>query len=192
MEEWGMSFEMLLLLAVALAMDAMAVSTVQGGALSRVGLRQTVLVALVFGGFQACMPALGWAVGQRFAPKIEAWDHWVAFGLLAAIGGKMLLDAWTDDGDRPEASEQLSLRLLLLLGVATSIDALAAGISLPLMNAPFAASIAIIGIVTALLSASGLWLGRSFGHVLGGRLDALGGLLLIGIGTRILVEHLSA
>lgn len=190
-----MGFGTILVLAVALAMDAMAVATAKGVRLQRVGAPQLAAVALVFGGFQAAMPAVGWTLGQRFTPWIKDWDHWVAFGLLAAIGGKMLYETfWGHDVEDSAAaqSDDLGLRLLVWLGIATSIDALAAGISLPLMGAPFALSILTIGIVTALLSASGLWLGRQFGRVLEGHLDAIGGLLLIGIGSKILIQHLSA
>lgn len=185
-----MGFVTILTLAVALAMDAMAVATSRGALLERIRGRQVLAVALVFGGFQAAMPAVGWLVGQRFAPVVRDWDHWVAFGLLGAIGGKLIYEAWR--GAEAGGSGQLTPRVLVLLGIATSIDALAAGISLPLMDAPLVLSIVTIGVVTALLSAVGLYLGRQVGRALGGQLDALGGVLLIGIGTKILVQHLSA
>ena len=190
-----MGFGTILLLAVALAMDAMAVATAKGVRLKRIRARQVAAVALVFGGFQAAMPSIGLVLGQRFTPWIKDWDHWVAFGLLAAIGGKMLYETfWGHDVEDSSAaqSDAFGFRLLIMLGIATSIDALAAGISLPLMDAPFALSITTIGVVTALLSASGLWLGRQFGRALGGHLDAVGGVLLIGIGTKILIQHLAA
>jgi putative Mn2+ efflux pump MntP len=188
-----MGFGTILLLAVGLAMDATAVSAARGLAVERIQLRQVLTVALAFGGFQALMPALGWAVGTRLGPAVEAWDHWIAFALLAGIGAKML---W-DSAGQPErvATEQRGLfgaKIILVLAVATSIDAFAAGISLPMLNAPLLTSIAVIGVVTALLSALGLFAGRRFGAMLEQRLDAVGGVVLIGIGSKILVQHLTA
>lgn len=182
---------MIMALAVALAMDAMAVSTAQGVSLRRVGVREVVLVALAFGGFQALMPAIGWGVGARFEPAIAEWDHWIAFGLLAVLGGRMVLAAFRPDDDA-SAPHDLTLRMLMLLAVATSIDALAAGISLPMLEAPPVTTIAAIGLVTAALSAFGILLGRRVGHALDLKLEAVGGLLLVGIGTKILVQHLTA
>jgi putative Mn2+ efflux pump MntP len=139
------------------------------------------------------MPAVGWAVGTRLGPTVEAWDHWIAFGLLASIGGKMLWESAGQPEDvAPEQEDLFGPRIIFVLAVATSIDALAAGISLPMVNAPMITSIGVIGIVTALLSAGGLFAGRRFGAMLGKRLDALGGLVLIGIGSKVLIQHLTA
>lgn len=187
-----MSLGTILLLAVGLAMDATAVSAARGLAAERIRLRHVLIVAIAFGGFQALMPAVGWALGARFGPTVEAWDHWIAFGLLAGIGGKML---WESVG-QPEAAvardDLFGFKVMFVLGIATSIDALAAGISLPMLHAPFGTSIAVIGVVTAVLSAAGLFAGRRFGAMLGKRLDAVGGLVLIGIGGKILVQHLTS
>ena len=190
-----MSFGALLLLAIGLAMDATAVSAARGLAAPKLLPRHVGLVALWFGGFQALVPAIGWWVGSRVGAMVQAWDHWIAFVLLGAIGGKMLWEAWgaSDDDDETARQEDLfRTKVMLVLALATSIDALAAGITLPLLGAPLLLSLATIGITTALFSAFGLFAGRRFGSMLGKRLDVAGGLMLIGLGTKILVEHLSA
>lgn len=188
-----MGFGTILLLAVGLAMDATAVSAARGLAVERIQLRHVLTVALAFGGFQALMPAIGWAVGARLGPTVEAWDHWVAFALLAGIGGKMLWDSAQQPEGVATATEDLfGPKVILILAVATSIDAFAAGISLPMLNAPLLTSLGVIGTVTALLSAVGLFAGRRFGAMLEQRLDAVGGVVLIGIGSKILIQHLVA
>lgn len=188
-----MSFSSILLLAVGLAMDATAVSAARGLTTPQILPRHVVRVAVFFGGFQALMPLIGWVVGSRVGPLVEAWDHWIAFVLLSAIGGKMLWEARSakdpeaSDADR---SDPFGLKVMLVLAVATSIDALAVGITLPMLDAPLLLSVATIGVTTALLSALGLLVGRRFGALLGRRLDIAGGLVLIGLGTKILLEHL--
>jgi putative Mn2+ efflux pump MntP len=182
----------LLALAVGLAMDATAVAASRGLAAPRIRLRDVLLVGGLFGGFQALMPLAGWVLGKRFGPYVEAWDHWIAFVLLAGIGGKMLWEAWQGDAAPPAVDRVFEVRVLLSLAVATSIDALAAGITLPMLGAPLLASILVIGLVTAALSILGLFAGRHFGAALGKRLDVAGGLVLIGLGVKILVEHLTA
>lgn len=188
-----MGFGTIFLLAIGLAMDAMAVSAARGLAVERVRVRHVLTVALAFGGFQAFMPAVGWVAGSEIGPTVAAWDHWIAFGLLAGIGGKMLWDSTR--GSEHELTHRADLfgpKVMLILAIATSIDALAAGISLPMLHAPLVPSIVVIGAVTAVLSAVGLFAGRRFGDVLGARLDAVGGVVLIGIGGKILVQHLTA
>lgn len=199
-----MSAASILLLAVGLAMDATAVSAARGLAVPRIAPRHALLVALFFGGFQALMPVVGWFVGGAIGDAVVAWDHWIAFALLGAIGGKMVYEALAprdadESGDAGEtgdsaarARDAFGLRVLLVLAVATSIDALAVGVTLPMLDAPFLATIATIGVVTAVLSVCGLWAGRRFGALLGPRLDAVGGVVLIGLGAKILVEHLGA
>jgi putative Mn2+ efflux pump MntP len=189
------SFGAILLLSVGLSMDAAAVSAARGLATPKLLPRHVILVAVFFGGFQALMPLVGWVVGSRVGPLVQAWDHWIAFVLLGAIGGKMLWEArgTKDNGEAASAEVDLyGARVMLVLAVATSIDAFAVGITLPMLNAPFLLSLATIGITTALLSALGLFAGRRFGSLLGKRLDVAGGLVLIGLGTKILVEHLRA
>jgi manganese efflux pump family protein len=185
------SFGSILLLALGLAMDATAVAAARGLATPRVRARHVLLVAGLFGGFQTLMPAIGWVVGRRLGPLIETWDHWIAFGLLAAIGAKMIWDSRPGAPVEERSTEDLfGLRVMLLLAIATSIDALAAGVTLPIMGAPFVLALTTIGVTTALLSGLGLYAGRHFGAVLGRRLDLLGGLVLIGLGVKTLVDHL--
>jgi manganese efflux pump family protein len=189
-----MSFGAVLVMAVGVAMDATAVAAARGLAAPVVRARQVALVAALFGGAQALMPLLGWFIGDRVGPLVATWDHWIAFALLAGIGGKMLWEA-RDTARAGEAStgrDAFDLRLLLVLAVATSIDAFAVGITLPLLDAPLLISLCTIGVTTAALSAAGVVLGRRFGHRLGHRLDAFGGIVLIGLGVKILIEHLRA
>lgn len=185
-----MSFASLLLLAVGLAMDATAVAAARGLAAPRVRARDVLLVGAFFGGFQALMPLVGWLVGATFGRAVAEWDHWIAFVLLAGIGVKMLVEARKPpearaDGDRPFAP-----KLLLVLAIATSIDALAAGVALPMLDVSLAPALLTIGVTTALLSGAGVVVGRRVGAALGRRLDAFGGIVLIGLGIKILMEHL--
>jgi putative Mn2+ efflux pump MntP len=187
------SFGAILLLSLGLAMDATAVSAARGLAAQRVSAQHVALIAVLFGGFQALMPLIGWMLGTRVGPLVEQFDHWIAFVLLGGIGGKMLWEAFHDDAEAgEEESEPFRLRALFVLGVATSIDALAAGITLPMLDAPFALTLVTIGVVTAISCALGVLAGRRFGAALGKRLDAAGGIVLIGLGMKILVEHLMA
>ncbi len=186
-----------LLLSVGLAMDATAVAAARGLATPVITARHVALVAGFFGGFQALMPFIGWYLGAQVGPWVQAWDHWIAFVLLAAIGGKMLWEARgegddADDAPDPAAGDPFGLKVMLLLAIATSIDALAAGFTLTMLDVPIAVSLATIGLTTAVLSALGLFAGRRFGAHLGTRLDVLGGVVLIGLGGKILYEHLSA
>ncbi|WP_437950811.1 manganese efflux pump MntP family protein [Sorangium sp. So ce296] len=187
------SFGAILLLALGLAMDATAVSAARGLAVPVIRARHVALVAGFFGGFQALMPLIGWLLGARIGPLVQAWDHWIAFGLLAAIGGKMLWEARSGADDEDDAPKDLfALKVMFVLAIATSIDALAIGFTLPMLNAPLALSLVTIGITTAVLSAIGLFAGRRFGAMLGKRLDVAGGVVLIGLGVKILIEHLQA
>jgi len=182
-----------LLLAFGLSMDATAVAAARGLSVKRVGVRHVALVAGLFGGFQALMPLLGWSLGQHMGKWVEAWDHWLIFALLGGIGGKMLWEAFHQEPQAPlPEAEAFGLKVLLLLAIATSIDAFAAGVALPMMNAPLGFSLMAIGLTTASLSALGLVIGQRFGAALGSRLDALGGVVLIGLGIKTLIEHLSA
>ena len=189
-----MSFGSILLLALGLAMDATAVAASRGLAAHRIRPRDVALVAGFFGGSQALMPLIGWAVGARVGHLVQAWDHWIAFVLLAGIGGKMLWEARGSDEDEAgtDRRDPFDLKLMFVLAIATSIDALAVGVTLPMLGAPLLMSIVSIGVTTALLSAVGLFAGRRFGAMLGKRLDAIGGIALIGLGAKILFDHLSA
>ena len=191
----AMHFWSLLVLSVGLAMDSAAASATRGLLAKRLLTRHFVSVALFFGGFQALMPWLGWLIGQRIGPLLSAWDHWIAFTLLAAIGGKMIYEATRAAGDEPTPQhdgDPFGTQVMTGLAIATSIDAFAVGVTLPMLGAPFALSLATIGITTALLSMLALALGRRFGEHLGARLDVFGGLCLVLLGVKILVEHLQA
>jgi putative Mn2+ efflux pump MntP len=188
-----MSFAAIVALAVGLAMDATAVAAARGFAAPVVRLRHAIIVGLSFGLAQALMPLLGWFVGDRLGPLVSAWDHWIAFALLSAIGAKMLWEARRSNiGEEGGASrgDPFAARPMIVLAVATSIDAFAAGVTLPMVGAPLVVSLLTIGVTTAVLSASAVFLGRRFGSRLGRRLDAAGGLVLIGLGVKMLVEHL--
>ena len=191
-----MSLGAILWLAIGLAMDATAVSAARGLAAEQIRLRHVLVTAGYFGGFQAGMPAIGWLLGDWLGPFVRTWTPWIAFVLLLGIGGKMLWEARGGDeagaeAEGPEAGrDPYSAPVMLVLAVATSIDALAVGFTLPLLDAPMAASLITIGLTTAVLSAAGLHLGRRFGALLGRRLDALGGLVLIALGVKILAESM--
>jgi putative Mn2+ efflux pump MntP len=188
----AMSLSSLLALAGGLAMDAAAVSAARGLAVPVLRARHFALVAVFFGGFQALMPLLGWFLGRQLGPLVVAWDHWIAFGLLGGIGAKMLWEARSGgDEAQMDQDDPFGIRVMLVLAIATSIDAFAVGVMLPMLDAPLGLSLATIGVVTALLSMAGLLAGRRFGALLGRRLDSVGGLALIALGFKILVEHLS-
>ena len=175
-------------------MDAAAVAAARGLAAPVLRVRHYLIVAGFFGGFQALMPLLGWQLGQRLGGMVAAWDHWVAFVLLVGIGLKMIKEAigHSPADTQLAGTDAFGLRVMLTLAVATSIDAFAVGVTLPLMNAPFVLSLCTIGITTAVLSALGLAIGRRFGAKVGHRMDMVGGVVLIGLGTKILIEHLTA
>jgi putative Mn2+ efflux pump MntP len=182
-------FATLLLLAVGLAMDATAVSAAKGLAVPRIKPRHVVLVAGFFGGFQALMPLIGYFVGQSVGAFVSTFGHWIAFALLAGIGVKMIWEAREPSDDPPESRELFGVRVMFVLGIATSIDAFAAGVTLPLLGAPLFLSAATIGATTAVSSALGLFAGRRFGSALGRRLDTAGGLVLIGLGIKAVLDH---
>ena len=184
----------LFLLAVGLSMDAFAVSVCKGLAMKRATLKAEATCGLWFGGFQALMPTVGFFLGALFADAIEAFDHWVAFALLAIIGINMLKEALEkkgESGDNPEKDADLSVKTMFLMAVATSIDALAVGISLAMVgsvNIWLAA--AFIGICTCLLSALGVKIGNVFGSRYEKKAELAGGVILILLGVKILLEHL--
>ncbi|MFT3709756.1 MAG: manganese efflux pump MntP family protein [Archangium sp.] len=182
----------LLMLAIGLAMDATAAASARGLAARKIVARDVLSVALLFGGFQAAMPLIGWLVGDRFGSLVAAWDHWIAFVILGALGVKMLWEARKAEADEAIDAEPFRWKLLVTLAFATSIDALAAGLTLPMLETPMLVSIGVIGLTTALLSALGVFAGRRFGALLGKKLDVAGGLLLIAVGSKVLFEHLTA
>ena len=173
-----------LLLAYALAMDAFAVALTQG-AKFRPSARGGLAIALTFGVFQALMPLAGWVIGAVALIYVEAVDHWIAFGLLAFLGARMLGGHVGEE----EAARALTGRALLLAGVATSIDALAAGITLPTLEVAPPLAVALIGIITFTMSGAGVLGGRIAGDRWGAWAERAGGVILIGLGCKILAEH---
>lgn len=176
----------LLVLALALAMDAFAVALCQG-AVARPGVPGAVRIGFAFGSAQAVMPLIGWGLGTVFAGAIEAIDHWIAFGLLLALGAKM-----TKEGLQPEEEcppGLLAGSALLAAAVATSIDAAAAGITLPTIGIAIAPAVAVIGLVTAGLCFAGTLLGARLGTALGKKAEVAGGVVLVGLGCKILAQH---
>jgi manganese efflux pump family protein len=180
----------LLLTALAVAMDAVAVSIVSGMARGRASWGESFRMGTVFGLFQAAMPAIGYALGNAFRGAIEAYDHWVAFLLLAAVGLHMIWESFEEGALRPQVPDPFSARRLLVLGFATSVDALAVGLTLALIEVPFALAVGVIGLATFALCVPAVHMGARLGIRFAHRAEALGGIVLIGLGARILWEHL--
>ncbi|MBU0936489.1 MAG: manganese efflux pump MntP family protein [Spirochaetes bacterium] len=180
----------------ALSMDAFAVSVSSGICIADLKFRHALRAALAFGLFQFLMPLAGYAAGISFAGLIAAWDHWVAFGLLAAVGGKMLWEALhikdeaSCSDDEKAHKNILSLRVLLVLAIATSIDALAVGVSYSLLGVPIFLAAGIIGLITFVFCLFGCEFGKRLGARFERGAEVLGGVVLIGIGVKILLEHL--
>ena len=183
----------ILAVALALAMDAFAVSVAAGIKLSKPDFCQTIRMSACFGLFQCFMPFVGWFTGHELASIVAAWDHWVAFGLLMAVGGKMIVDASTShDTDKLEEKSTDPTRglTLLMLGIATSIDAFAVGVSMAILERPLWVPCITFGTVAAALSAIGIRYGGRIGQLAGRRAEIVGGAVLILIGTVTLVSHL--
>ena len=181
----------LLLIAVGLSMDAFAVSLCKGLCMKKLRYGDTTIIALFFGGFQMAMPMIGWVLGKQFERWITPIDHWIAFALLTYIGGKMIWESF--HGGENEAcatTERLNYRELIGLAVATSIDALAVGITFAFLNTPILPAASEIGIITFALSFVGVLLGHRFGTRYRSRAEIAGGVTLILIGLKILLEHL--
>ncbi len=176
----------LMLIAVGLSMDAFAVSVCKGLSLNELRPRHALLVGAYFGGFQALMPLIGWALGSRFEHAIQSVDHWIAFFLLALIGVSMIREA----GKSEELNGDLGFRTMLLLAIATSIDALAVGITFAFLQVRILPAVSLIGSTTFLLSAIGVYIGRAFGLRYKAKAETAGGIILILIGLKILLEHL--
>lgn len=182
----------LLLMGIGLAMDAFAVSVCKGLGMSKVNRKQAVTIGLFFGGFQALMPFIGWVLGKQFEKYITSVDHWIAFILLGFIGGKMMVEAL-----KPEPEETvekldvpLDLKEMFVLAVATSIDALAVGITFAFLGTPIVEAITIIGVTTFVISIGGVYIGNFFGSKYKNRAEFVGGLILVLLGLKILLEHL--
>lgn len=184
-----MDFITIVIIAVGLAMDALAVSIVSGSVYKQLHVRHALRIAVFFGGFQAFMPLIGSLVGISVKEHIADYDHWIAFGLLAAVGCKMLYESFKITSAEKNLDPS-NVLVLLVLAVATSIDALAVGITLSLIVSSIAIAVIIIGFVTFVLSYLGVFIGKKFGHFFENKIEALGGLILISLGVKILFEHL--
>lgn len=176
------------IIAVGLAMDAFAVSIGKGLSLQKIKAKHYMSVALWFGGFQALMPLIGYLLGTTFAAIVSDFDHWVAFFLLSIIGFNMIRDSFSkDDEEEPDAN--FGVKIMLSLAVATSIDALAVGVSFAFLKVDLWVAVAAIGIVTAILSATGLKIGNIFGTKYKSKAEFTGGVVLVLMGVKILIEH---
>jgi len=177
-------------IAVGLAMDALAVSISSGLTVRPPRFGFIFKIAFFFGLFQGIMPVIGWLAGLSFRSLISGVDHWIAFGLLGFIGGKMIFQGLSD-GAATKERNFLSLYVLFVLAVATSIDALAVGLSFSLLKTSINFPAIVIAVVTFIISALGVLVGSRFGHVLESKAEILGGMILIGIGIKIMIEHLT-
>lgn len=186
-----MGFVTIFAMAVALAMDAFAVAVVSGLSLNPLTGRHVFRLAFHFGLFQALMPVIGWSLGRAVHERIADYDHWIAFALLAVVGGKMIVGAFRGD-DAPAASKDPTAGwTLVMLSIATSIDALAVGLSLAMIGAEIVLPALVIGVVAAAFTAVGMLLGRQLGGLWGKRIEVVGGLVLVGIGIKIVFEHVA-
>ncbi|MEG1742796.1 MAG: manganese efflux pump MntP family protein [Clostridia bacterium] len=178
----------LLLIAVALSMDAFAVSVCKGLSVKKVTLAQALKVGIYFGGFQASMPLLGYFLGSRFSETIKNFDHWIAFFLLLIIGANMIKESRSKN---IKVNSSFNFKTMLLLAVATSIDALAVGVTFAFLNVSIVTAVSFIGIITFILSIVGVKIGNIFGAKHKSTAEFIGGMVLIFMGLKILLEHLS-
>ena len=187
-----MGFVEVLLIAVGLSMDAFAAAVCKGLAMPRLRVGQAAVIAVFFGGFQALMPVVGYLLGSQFESFITPIDHWIAFVLLAFIGGEMLVDAFRGDDDKDAAAVDgaLDVREVAMLAIATSIDALAVGITFAFLGVDIVAAATEIGVTTLVLSFVGVAVGHAFGARFEKPATIVGGAVLILIGCKILLEHL--
>lgn len=193
-----MGFISIFMTGIGLSMDAFAVSLAKGICLKEDELKYSLRVSLFFGGFQALMPLLGWWVGRYFESSIKSFDHWIAFILLGIIGGKMLIEAIKELKSNPDSEiatecerDEFSYKKLTILAIATSIDALAVGVSFAFLSVSIIPSITIIGITTFVLSFFAVFLGKKLGEYMQSYAEIIGGIILIAIGIKILFEHLA-
>ena len=179
----------IILLAIGLSMDAAAVSLSSFIVIEKVNVRDVLIMAFCFGLFQAAMPLAGWFAGSRFRHLIQSFDHWIAFGLLLMIGGKMIVEAFKKPEEK-DPNKPMNFFSLLGLSVATSIDALAAGLSFAFLRIPIITAVTIIGGTTFTLSFTSGLIGKYVGAKFSSRMEFLGGLILIGIGIKIFLQHM--
>lgn len=186
-----MSFFEIFMIGVGLSMDAFAVAICKGLNMRKLEKMQTLVIALFFGGFQALMPFIGWLLGKQFEEYITSFDHWIAFVLLAFIGGKMIWDIFHDKEESCcESNGKLDIKELFMLAVATSIDALAVGISFAFLQVSIGFAVGLIGCTTFVISTAGVFIGHKFGNKYEDKASLAGGIILILIGLKILLEHL--
>ena len=183
-----MSLTELFIIAVGLSMDAFAVAVCKGLAMPEMSLKNAGIVGLYFGGFQGLMPFLGYLLGSKFSGTIESYDHWIAFVLLALIGGNMIKEAFENGEEAADPS--LDIKTMTLMAVATSIDALAVGVTFAFLQVRILPAVLFIGSITFLLSAAGVKIGNVFGCRYQKKAEFAGGLILILMGLKILLEHL--
>ena len=183
----------LFLLGVGLSMDAFAVSVCKGLGMKKLNKKQALIIGLYFGGFQALMPFVGWLLGSQFQKYITSIDHWIAFILLGFIGGKMMIEAvreWNEEEVVDVMDAPIDHKNMLVLAVATSIDALTVGIIFAFLGTPIVEAITIIGITTMVISIAGVVVGNFFGSRYKSKAEFIGGLILVLLGLKILLEHL--
>ena len=187
-----MSFTELLLIAIGLSMDAFAVALCKGLNMIKINYKHTFIIASFFGGFQALMPLIGWLIGSQFSQYITSFDHWVAFVLLGFIGAKMLYEAFKNEKDDCECcNNSINVKEIFIMAIATSIDALAVGITFAMIpDTNIFISIGIIGVITFVLSGIGVFIGNKFGSKYEQKAQIAGGIILVLMGIKILLEHL--
>ncbi|MGW8161083.1 MAG: manganese efflux pump MntP [Desulfobulbales bacterium] len=184
-----MQIYQIVFIAVGLAADSFAVSVSSGAIIEQLRLRHAMRIALFFGFFQGVMPWIGWKAGNLASNIINSVDHWLAFGILCFIGGKMVYESRRLKEEVEEAASPLNLYVLFSLAIATSIDALAVGVTFSFLNIAIIEPVIIIGIVTFVFSLAGTYIGEYFGHIFEDKIELAGGLILIAIGCKILIEH---
>lgn len=184
-----MSFLDLFITAVALSMDAFAVSVCKGLAVGKLSPKHFLTAGLYFGGFQALMPLIGCFLGVSFSSLVESFDHWIAFILLGIIGANMIKESFSGEDDDCNCS--FGLKAMIPLAVATSIDALAVGVTFAFLKVDILSAVLLIGVTTLVLSGLGVYLGHKFGSRYNSKAELAGGVILILIGTKILLEHLN-
>lgn len=180
------------MIALGLSMDAFAVSIASGAGMKKLEIKNALKMGVFFGGFQAMMPVIGWLAGVGMKSFIAGVDHWVAFGLLTLVGGKMIYEALKNNAKekRGTGNRPFDTGILLMLAVATSIDALAVGVTFSVLSVSILLPVVIIGLTTFALSVAGVRIGAKGGHFFENKMELLGGLILLGIGLKILLEHL--
>ena len=178
----------LIVIAVGLSMDAFAVSICKGLSVRRLRPRHNIICGLYFGGFQALMPVLGWLLGRQFEALIKNVDHWIAFVLLALIGANMIREAVKNEEEN--INDSFSPKTMLPLAVATSIDALAVGVTFAFLDVMIVPAVSIIGVTTFIFSAAGVKIGNVFGAKYKSKAELVGGIVLVAMGIKILIEHL--